>query len=32
MCYAQLTDLPMGGLGCPLAATLTLTDGLKAGM
>ena len=32
MCCAQLSDLPMGGLGCPLIATLTLTDGDKAGM
>ena len=32
MCCAQLSDLPMGGLGCPLTATLTLTDGLKAGV
>ena len=32
MCCAQLTNLPMGGLGCPLTATLTLTDGIKAGM
>ena len=32
MCCAQLTDLPVGGLGCPLTATLTLTDGAKAGM
>ena len=32
MCCAQVTDLPSGGLGCPLIATLTLVDGLKAGM
>ena len=32
MCCAQLTGLPMGGLGCPLTATLSLTDGLKAGV
>jgi len=32
MCCAQLIDLPMGGLGCPLIATLTLTDGPKAGV
>ena len=32
MCCAQLTNLPMGGLGCPLVAALTLTDGIKAGM
>jgi len=32
MCCVQLTDLPNGGLGCPLTATLTLTDGDKAGM
>jgi len=32
MCCAQLTNLPLGGLGCPLTATLTLTDGVKAGM
>ena len=31
MCCAQLTDLPVGGLGCPLIATLNLTDGSKAG-
>ena len=32
MCCAQLTDLPMGGLGCPLTATLTLNSGSKAGV
>ena len=32
MCCAQITDLPSGGLGCPLIATLTLVDGSKAGM
>ena len=32
MCCAQLTGLPIGGLGCPLIATLTLTDGPKAGV
>ena len=32
ICCAQLTGLPMGGLGCPLIATLNLTDGSKAGM
>ena len=32
MCCAWLTDLPTGGLGCPLVADLILTDGAKAGM
>ena len=32
MCCAQVTDLPSGGLGCPLVATLTLVNGTKAGM
>ena len=32
MCCAQLTNLPMGGLGCPLIAVLNITDGSKAGM
>ena len=32
MCCAQITDLPSGGLGCPLIASLTLVDGAKAGM
>ena len=32
MCCAQLTNLPTGGLGCPLVAALTLNDGIKAGM
>jgi len=32
MCCAQITNLPSGGLGCPLIATLTLVDGAKAGM
>ena len=32
ICCAQVTDLPSGGLGCPLVATLTLVNGLKAGM
>ena len=32
MCCAQLTDLPMGGLGCPLIAALNITDGSKAGL
>ena len=32
MCCAQLTDLPTDGLGCPLVATLTFNDGLKAGV
>ena len=32
MFCAQITDLPSGGLGCPLIATLTLVDGAKTGM
>ena len=32
ICCAEITDLPSGGLGCPLIATLTLVDGLKAGI
>ena len=32
MCCAQLTSLPLGGLGYPLIAAFTITDGSKAGM
>ena len=32
ICCAQITDLPSGGLGCPLIATLTLVNGAKAGV
>ena len=32
MFCAQITDLPSGGLGCSLIATLTVIDGPKAGV
>jgi len=32
VCCARLTDLPAGGLGCPLVADLILMDGAKAGV
>ena len=32
ICCAHVADLPSGGLGCPLIATLTLVNGAKAGV
>ena len=32
MCCARLTNLPTGGLGCPLVADLILMNGSKAGV
>ena len=32
VCFARLTSLPTGGLGCPLVADLILMDGVKAGV